>query len=180
MFTDERKSVVNELKAYNLPFSVATYNELVNAIVPIDLSFSGQISRFPDYIENFKSDSLYHSSSIPSLAINDFWGPLRQRRPTHDLESVLHPLVIFKRANILLNNIKMPFIKDPDFSGGVNKLFELNEIEESYTKKEFIHLSSPFWGPLQKAKPYHIQMNWSGSVHAKMSYSKVLEQARDF
>ena len=23
-------------------------------------------------------------------------------------------------------------------------------------------------------------MNWSGSVHAKMSYSKVLEQARDF
>ena len=129
MFTDERQSIVNELRGYNMPFSVAKFNELANAYVPIDLNFSGQIQRYPDFLTEFQSDSLFHSSSIPALAINDFWGPIRQKNPINDLGNVLNQLVIFDRANILLNNIKIPFIKEPDFSGGINKVLETNEVE---------------------------------------------------
>jgi len=64
-YSDERSSVIKELKGYNLPLAVVGFNELVHSIVPIDLNYYGQIKRFPDHITGFKHDSLFHSSSIP-------------------------------------------------------------------------------------------------------------------
>lgn len=130
MFTDERKSITTELKSYNLPFSVATYNELVDANIPIDMNFGSQIKRYPDHLTDFDESSLFNLSSIPALALNDFWAPLRQRGSIHAVEKIIRPLVVFDKANIILNNIKMPFIKEPEFGGGINKLFEQNELAE--------------------------------------------------
>mmetsp|Transcript_11200 Transcript_11200/g.11159 ORF Transcript_11200/g.11159 Transcript_11200/m.11159 type:complete len:131 (-) Transcript_11200:497-889(-) len=130
MFTDERQSITKELRSYNLPFAVASFNELVNANIPIDLNYQGQIKRFGEYITDFKGDSLFNTSSIPALALNDFWAPLRSRKPAHTVDTILNPLVMFDKANIILNNIKVPFIKEPEFSGGINKMFEENQLEE--------------------------------------------------
>lgn len=180
IYEDERKSLVTALKGYNLPFSVVGFNELVNAYIPIDLNYSGQINRYPDYITNFDAESLFHTSSIPSLAINDLWAPLSEKKPYQNVDNIISPLVIFQRANILMNNIKMPFIRQNNFDGRVAKLFEENKVDTSYKSKEFIHLSSPFWGPLHKAKPFNIQIDWSGAIHSKKSKNFVLEEAKDF
>lgn len=179
-YGDERSSVIKELRGYNIPLAVVNLNELVDSIVPIDLNYYGQINRFPDYITGFQKDSLFHTSSIPCLAINDFFGPLTQKKMYQDMEKVLHPLTIFRRANIHLNSIKIPFISEVGFTGGADKLFEQNKIAEFYKSKEFIHLSSPFWGPLHEKLPFHSQLNWTGAVHPSLTSTKLKEQASDF
>lgn len=88
MYKDERESIINQLRAYNLPFSVSYLNELVDAVVPINLNFKGQISKYPDYLTDFDDDYMFHKSSIASLAINDFFCPLIQKNSTYDFESV--------------------------------------------------------------------------------------------
>ena len=89
MYKDERESIVNELRAYNLPFSISYFNELADAIVPINLNYKGQISRYPDYLTDYDDEYMFHKSSIPSLAINDFFGAITQKKSTYDLESVI-------------------------------------------------------------------------------------------
>jgi hypothetical protein len=180
IYDDERKDLVTALKGYNLPFSVVGFNDLVNAYIPIDLNYSGQLSRNPDFITDFNADSLFHTSSVPALAINDLWSPLAEKKPYQNVDNILNPLVIFHRANILMNNIKMPFIRQNNFDGRIVNLFEDNKVDTCYKAKEFIHLSSPFWGPLHKAKPFNIQIDWSGAVHSKKSKNVVHQEARDF
>lgn len=179
-YSDERASVVKELRTYNLPLSIAGFNEIVDSIVPIDLNYGGQIKRFPDYLPGFNSESLYHTSSIPALAINDFYGPLTQQKPYQDLEAVLSPLNFYRRANIHLNSIKLPFLVEEGFTGGVKKLFELNKIDEYYKNKDLLHLSVPFWGPLHQRKPIHTQMNWTGAVHPTLSHGKLVQQTKEY
>lgn len=42
LYDDERQSIVNELREYNSLISIASFNELVNSYIPINLDFNSQ------------------------------------------------------------------------------------------------------------------------------------------
>jgi len=96
-FTDERASVIKDLRGYNMALTLSSFNELVDSFVPINLNLGSQMARLQDTISGYDSESLFHSSSVPSLAINDFFMPLTQKKPMQDMENALYPLNLFRR-----------------------------------------------------------------------------------
>ena len=92
----------------------------------------------------------------------------------------MHPLTLYKRANIHLNGIKLPFATELDTELPLNKIFDQNNIKEFFKAKEFLHLSSPFWSPIYSKMPIHSQLNWTGAVHKNYSYTLLLDKSREY
>lgn len=76
LYDDERQSIVNELREYNSLISIASFNELVNSYIPINLDFNSQSKVISKLMPEFDWESLYHLSSVPALAINDLFMPI--------------------------------------------------------------------------------------------------------
>ena len=60
-------------------------------------------------LSEFNNDSLYHSSAISSSAINDFFSSTTKRNNQKcDLENLIHPLLVYRSANLVLQSSKLP------------------------------------------------------------------------
>ena len=165
MFEDERKSITDELRQYNSMLTITSFNEVVNSFIPIDLNLKRQSKAFSPFMPEFDFDSLYHLSSIPALSINDFFTPVVKRGASKDMSLMIRPLTLYPRANIHINNAKIPFL--------VNQFLT----EEKYPE---ICLSQKFHDLKCEVKPIHTQVSINGFVHEKLSMTKLSEKANDF
>ena len=163
MYEDERKSIVEELRGYNSMFSILNYTDLVTSYIPIDIDFSSQAKSFEALMPGFDTESLYHLSSIPALAINDLFMPVTKHKASKDMGMLLYPMTIYKNAKIHMNKIKTPFL--------VNNWLADEKFPE-------IVLSHQYHDFKSKTVPLHTQVSMNGLIHDKQSKTKLAERAQ--
>ena len=160
---------------YNSQLFTYGFNELVDLIVPINLNYMNKIHE--GNFNKFDKESLFHASSIPALAIHDFFSNMTFRDQTQDLKSVLHPFRQHTIANVALQSIKAPFgfnVKEsPKY---ISEMFENDKIYH----EDYMQLSSNFWNNKMDQRPLHTNITWNGSQIPNFSGSKILNETRNF
>lgn len=85
------------------------------------------------------------------------------------------------RANVHMWSIKLPLIKEVGFEGGINKVFDMNNLAYFYKNNDFLNLSTPYKFTTPKSKaPFYCHANYSGSVHPTLSHTKVKQQIDEY